>query len=193
MDPTSGNNQDPISLHKYLYSDADPVNENDPTGHFGFIDTILAIGGSLAYEGSLALSFAGIDALVFDQVIAPEEEEQVGLITLENAIDSNAPNANAQIEQATEEVTTALPSEASTIQFGNNANQIYHAFRYTNAAGLDQVAVENAIRANLETAASQIVPGQPFNQTIQVAGQNITYTAYELQNGVINVGRITVP
>ncbi len=32
MDPTSGNTQDPISLHKYLYADADPVNGNDPSG-----------------------------------------------------------------------------------------------------------------------------------------------------------------
>jgi hypothetical protein len=55
------------------------------------------------------------------------------------------------------------------------------------------VAVESAVRADLQTAASKIVPGQPFNQTIQVGGQNITYTAFKLPNGVINVGRITVP
>jgi hypothetical protein len=32
-DTTSGNNQDPFSLHKYLYANADPINNNDPSGH----------------------------------------------------------------------------------------------------------------------------------------------------------------
>jgi YD repeat-containing protein len=32
MDPTSGDNSDPLSLHKYLYADADPINGFDPSG-----------------------------------------------------------------------------------------------------------------------------------------------------------------
>jgi hypothetical protein len=34
MDSASGSTQDPISLHKYLYADADPINGNDPTGDY---------------------------------------------------------------------------------------------------------------------------------------------------------------
>jgi hypothetical protein len=37
MDSSNGNSQDPISLHKYLYADADPVNLVDPSG---FVTTI---------------------------------------------------------------------------------------------------------------------------------------------------------
>jgi RHS repeat-associated protein len=33
MDKYEGNNQDPLSLHKYLYSQANPVNQTDPSGH----------------------------------------------------------------------------------------------------------------------------------------------------------------
>ena len=33
MDSYEGNNSDPLSLHKYLYCHADPVNGWDPTGH----------------------------------------------------------------------------------------------------------------------------------------------------------------
>ena len=33
-DTYSGNNSDPISLHKYLYAHNDPVNGIDPSGHF---------------------------------------------------------------------------------------------------------------------------------------------------------------
>ncbi|MBQ7262124.1 MAG: hypothetical protein IJR14_00240, partial [Synergistaceae bacterium] len=32
MDPWQGNRHDPITLHKYLYANADPVNNVDPTG-----------------------------------------------------------------------------------------------------------------------------------------------------------------
>lgn len=36
-DPFAGNNQDPQSLHKYLYCHANPVNGLDPSGEFGII------------------------------------------------------------------------------------------------------------------------------------------------------------
>jgi len=37
MDPFAGNNQDPQSLHKYLYAHCDPINGTDPSGlFFGF-------------------------------------------------------------------------------------------------------------------------------------------------------------
>lgn len=32
-DPSKGNRQDPLSLHKYLYADADAANMSDPTGY----------------------------------------------------------------------------------------------------------------------------------------------------------------
>lgn len=34
MDPFAGNNQDPQSLHKYLYCHTNPINATDPTGYF---------------------------------------------------------------------------------------------------------------------------------------------------------------
>lgn len=44
MDTYEGNNEDPLSLHKYLYAEDDPVNESDPSGNNGVYDlaTILA-------------------------------------------------------------------------------------------------------------------------------------------------------
>ncbi len=82
---------------------------------------------------------------------------------------------------------------AETIQFGNDANQVYHTFRHADAAGLDRGAVEGAVRADLQKSAPQIVAGEPFNRTIQVGGTSVTYTAFRLPSGVINVGRITIP
>jgi hypothetical protein len=45
-----GRNSDPITLHKYLYSDADPVNNTDPTGNF----TIADIGAALRVNSILS-------------------------------------------------------------------------------------------------------------------------------------------
>jgi len=36
MDPFGGNNQDPQSLHKYLYAHCNPTNNIDPSGNFAF-------------------------------------------------------------------------------------------------------------------------------------------------------------
>jgi hypothetical protein len=33
-----GNNSDPITLHKYLYANADPANTTDPSGYFGLVE-----------------------------------------------------------------------------------------------------------------------------------------------------------
>jgi RHS repeat-associated protein len=40
MDTDEGNDQDPISLHKYLYADANPVNGTDPTGNQDVIEEV---------------------------------------------------------------------------------------------------------------------------------------------------------
>ena len=56
MDTWMGVNSDPVSLHKYLYAHADPVNFVDPTGHFislsGFGSTI----GNLARLSTTAVA-----------------------------------------------------------------------------------------------------------------------------------------
>ncbi len=76
------------------------------------------------------------------------------------------------------------------IQFGKNANQVHHAFRHTDALGLDRAVVQFGVQSHLKTVASQITPGKPFNQIIEVGGQRIQYTAFKLPDGTINVGRI---
>jgi RHS repeat-associated protein len=59
IDSLDGDPQSPVSLHRYLYSGADPVNNSDPTGlEFDFLELGIssAIIGSLAAVGSLSLS-----------------------------------------------------------------------------------------------------------------------------------------
>ncbi|WP_417532048.1 putative Ig domain-containing protein [Marinobacter lipolyticus] len=47
MDTWMGNNHDPVTLHKYLYANADPVTYTDPTGNF-------SIGGMMSGIGTMA-------------------------------------------------------------------------------------------------------------------------------------------
>ena len=61
LDPFSGNLDDPQSLHKYLYTHADPVNGVDPSGEFlGELFLGLAfvsVGSPVLFAGALFLSF----------------------------------------------------------------------------------------------------------------------------------------
>ena len=76
------------------------------------------------------------------------------------------------------------------IQFGKNANQTQHAFRHTDALGLNRSVVQSGVQTHLKTVALQITPGKPFNQVIEVGWQRIQYTAFKLPDGTVNVGRI---
>ncbi len=42
MDTYEGNNSDPLSLHKYLYAHADPINGIDPSGHSFILEFSIA-------------------------------------------------------------------------------------------------------------------------------------------------------
>ena len=41
MDPHDGDPQSPLSLHRYLYAGADPVNRVDPSGRFDFVNVAI--------------------------------------------------------------------------------------------------------------------------------------------------------
>lgn len=50
MDTFEGVNQDPLTLHKYLYANADPINRLDPSGHEA---TTLELQGAMGLQGSI--------------------------------------------------------------------------------------------------------------------------------------------
>ena len=87
--------------------------------------------------------------------------------------------------------TAASPAAAKlTVQFGRVANQVVHTFRHIDELGLNRETVKAAVQQSLQTVASQLTPGTPLNQVIEVEGVRLQYTAYQLANGVVNVGRI---
>jgi hypothetical protein len=76
------------------------------------------------------------------------------------------------------------------IQFGKTENQIYHAFRHTDALGINRSLVQSTIETHFKTISSQVIAGKHFNQIIEISGQRIQYTAFKLPNGTFNIGRI---
>ena len=74
MDPWQGNRHDPITLHKYLYANADPVNNVDPTGMWAtlagvmsalHVDAILHGGVVMKVSAVLGLLSAGAYGVQF--------------------------------------------------------------------------------------------------------------------------------
>ena len=71
-----GNSSDPISLHKYLYANANPQTYIDPTGHFSMMETTAAMGvantlrnGQIeAYGHMLNVVSGGWDGVSLDDI-----------------------------------------------------------------------------------------------------------------------------
>ncbi len=64
-DTLAGQNDDPVSLHRYLYASANPINNSDPTGHETLAGQVVTAGGigSLASSLNVAISQATARAL----------------------------------------------------------------------------------------------------------------------------------
>ena len=60
MDTYQGSNADPISLHKYLYANSNPVSNFDPSGYSTLTGTQAAMAGMAAICGIIALNASGI-------------------------------------------------------------------------------------------------------------------------------------
>ena len=102
-------------------------------------------------------------------------------------------SGNKQTVQDADDVGTVFMGIIPLVQFGSTANQISHAIRHLEEAGMNPVQiqkVQNAIRNDLPAVSEQMQPGQ---LTIRVNSVDVTYNAMKLPNGVINVGRITLP
>lgn len=82
-DSTDGNNEDPLSLHKYLYAQDDPVNMDDPSGHDGdliSLDVATSIGAGLDgfYNGGVVYAGQALQTTIIGVQNGETESEILG-------------------------------------------------------------------------------------------------------------------
>ena len=73
MDPFAGNNQDPQSLHKYLYAHNNPVNGADPSGLSALVTTMKVAG--------LAFMVAGLGLFTYGAISDNSKVRTIGFTT----------------------------------------------------------------------------------------------------------------
>ena len=61
MDTFEGNNEDPLSLHKYLYAQDNPVNGSDPSGQFDVGSTVATLDIGELVEGLSDVAIEGAE------------------------------------------------------------------------------------------------------------------------------------
>ncbi|GAA6151560.1 putative Ig domain-containing protein [Pseudoteredinibacter isoporae] len=64
MDTWMGNSQDPITLHKYLYANADPGNMVDPSGNFSIGSVMSAVGNMARLASSVINAYSNAQTLI---------------------------------------------------------------------------------------------------------------------------------
>ena len=82
------------------------------------------------------------------------------------------------------------------IVFGQDGNQASHTFRHTDGLGLHREEVIDAIRAHIQPYLPLAMHPRSdalFIGKVTVRGVELTYHAYRVNEGLVNVGRITGP
>lgn len=123
MDTSEGNQEDPLSLHKYLYCQGNPVNGRDPSGHEDLSSIVTTMGaiGRVAGMTYSAVSGAYLSASI---ALAPVAQATINTIFWVDAITTTvgaaavvlpevlnlAADLGTRINRAYSMNTTAIPS-----------------------------------------------------------------------------------
>jgi RHS repeat-associated protein len=104
-DPEQGHIFDPVSLHRYLYANADPVNNRDPSGRAVDLASVLSalnIIGILLFAGSIVATLAGAKELAAGLFLASlvVSVVEIGLIGIAAAVSAIGAFLGRKVVQA---------------------------------------------------------------------------------------------
>ena len=154
LDPHQGNRQDPLSLHKYLYANANPVNNTDPTGLFSLGEMlgglaghgILSTAGGLNFYAALGVLVPRAGAIVILSVI--------NYITLETILNGHILMSDLLREIDLTLVKAFLDKTVREV-LKERLGRIRHAFRPPGGPSWDDpVLLDMTIREVLKKAQS---------------------------------------
>ncbi len=193
-DPTTGRflSKDPLGYdagdaNLYRYVGNGPTNGTDPSGTVIIFPVVIAIGGILIGPSIVNAPNLG------DKTYPPNSDLNmfVGVTSAYSAY--QAAQAAQQVPRAAKSFQAMMLRRKDAVQivFGNNPNQVYHTFRYIDGV-IDRKKVINAITRDLKRTV-KAEADMLIERTIDVDGKTITYHAYLRSNGMLNVGRITLP
>jgi RHS repeat-associated protein len=159
MDSDEGDNEDPLSLHKYTYAQNNPTNKFDPTGRFG-VD--FAIGNNFRFAFATAATFGKINnsrKFVFSQStpFPPLEGEHFVLAheAIFNAVVVTA--TRPMCDQALREYgTPSLFTNAAAIF--NQENKVFDGSTSTAFYTGDQKLIKDVLDFNHSSIAFAITP-----------------------------------
>ena len=200
---------DPQRWNRYAYVRNNPLRYVDPDGR----EIVCATAGCLEARAQAAntavvmasgaakgiangvIGAANLVNFFVDSALAftPYRVGQVGQLPMTPTEQMGAMIADAVlVGVAVVEVKIAADAARSSIQFGRTENQVYHTFRHVEAAGLDRGLTAQAITKDLASIGKNLPYGL-LNRTVAVGDAKVTYSAFKLKDGTINVGRITLP
>ena len=148
MDSAEGEGTDPLSLHKYLYAAADPVNGIDPSGHdFDLGSTLTASAGAITISSLTAFNVRLAFALVQGQtgVAALQSAAQAGLLGAAAATPFIGPAVQAFLVAGA--VNASLNGELKPIDYAELATYIVIGYSLGYFGGSGAAATPDAAPA----------------------------------------------
>lgn len=138
MDPYSGSIFDPVSLHKYLYANSNPIAYTDPTGYFSLAELDVCTAIQKILDNAVKVNYIKIfntidNALtaydfvrtVYDSVINGESVEQIAMSIAIGAVTSVAINKCTLLKNPV--VKKLVSGVLGTVGLAGEAQGIYDA------------------------------------------------------------------
>ncbi|WP_348731307.1 RHS repeat-associated core domain-containing protein [Rheinheimera texasensis] len=191
-DPAGFKASNPMMFNRYAYANNNPYKYTDPDGRTAIPFPLTPMDTGSGPTGMQTLTpaqqAAGVSTLV--DVMPVVGDIKAAAEAVSNPTMANIAAAAVGVIPVVGDAAAAGIKASVTI--GNNANQVSHAFRHTDKAGLVRENVAEAVTGAVNEAGDKLTPGLN-KMSADVGGVKVDFNAYKHEDGSINIGRITPP